>query len=360
MKHIAIIGTVGVPAKYGGFETLVENIIGDNKSQNILYTVYCSAKSYPNKLKTYKGAELKYVNLNANGFQSIPYDIISILKAIRKSDVLLILGVSGSIILPFVRLFSKKKIIINIDGLEHRREKWSSKVRKLLKFLEKVAVRNCDVVVSDNKAIQDYVKEEYNKESVLIAYGGDHVLCDVANTESDILAKYDLKLNDFSFSLCRIEPENNVHVTLEAYKNTPSEKLVFVGNWDNSEYGKKLLLEYGDYSNIQLLQPIYDLNILNVLRKSCKFYLHGHSAGGTNPSLVEAMFFERPILCYNVIYNRESTDSLAHYFNSYQELTSLISAPIYTYEENRVAMLKIAKERYVWSIITKQYEELYK
>ena len=112
MIRVAIIGTVGVPANYGGFETLVENIIGDNASPSIVYTVYCSSKSYPQKMVQYKGASLKYIPLQANGSQSILYDIFSLIKAIRRSDVILVLGVSGCCFLPFYRFFSKKKLII--------------------------------------------------------------------------------------------------------------------------------------------------------------------------------------------------------------------------------------------------------
>ena len=121
---VSIIGTVGVPANYGGFETLVENMIGENASSDVIYTIYCSSKSYAKRLTSYKGANLKYIPLQANGSQSIAYDIWSLLKATPQSDVILILGVSGSCFLPIYRLFSKKRLVINIDGLEHRRGKW--------------------------------------------------------------------------------------------------------------------------------------------------------------------------------------------------------------------------------------------
>ena len=165
MKYITIIGTVGVPANYGGFETLVENVIGENASKDGNYTVYCSSKSYPKRLSLYKGASLKYIPLDANGIQSIFYDILSLIQATRRSDVVLILGVSGCCFLPIYRLFSKKKLIINIDGLEHRRNKWGKWTRRFLRFSEKMAVKYADVVVADNKGIQDYVLEEYGKQA---------------------------------------------------------------------------------------------------------------------------------------------------------------------------------------------------
>ena len=171
MKNVAVVGIQGVPAQYGGFESLVENLIGDHKSEDIRYTVFCSGRDMKSRLAEYKGAELKYVPLRANGVQSIPYDMISFLRIPRKTDVILVLGVSGCLILPVFRLFCRKRMIINIDGLEHRRAKWGKLAKTFLKLSEKMAVRYADVIISDNKGIQDYVREEYGKESELIAYG---------------------------------------------------------------------------------------------------------------------------------------------------------------------------------------------
>lgn len=358
MVRVAIIGTVGVPANYGGFETLVENIIGDNASRDVAYTVFCSSKSYPQRQEVYKNARLKYVPLEANGMQSIPYDILSLIKASRGSDVILILGVSGCCFLPVYRLFSKKRLVINIDGLEHRRDKWGKWARRFLKFSERMAVKYADVIVSDNKGIQDYVKEEYGKDSALIAYGGDHVLCDVADVEAGVLERYSLTGVEYAFSLCRIEPENNVHVTLEAFARS-GKQLVFVGNWERSQYGKDLFEKYKDSGNIHLFPPVYDLKVLNVLRSHCTFYIHGHSAGGTNPSLVEAMFFRKPILAYDVVYNRETTEGKADYFANADGLAALLARPVVSYQANAESMAEIAQRRYRWSVIAREYEKLY-
>lgn len=120
---IFIIGTVGIPAKYGGFETLAENLV-INKAENIDYTVFCSTKIYRERREEYLDAKLRYINLNANGMSGIFYDLIGMLKSLR-SDVMLILGVSGSIFLPLIRFLYKGKIITNVDGIEWKREKWS-------------------------------------------------------------------------------------------------------------------------------------------------------------------------------------------------------------------------------------------
>ena len=359
MRKVAIIGTVGVPANYGGFETLVENIIGEYCPNEIQYTVYCSSKAYNHKLSSYKNAKLQYLNLSANGVQSIVYDIVSLLKATSHNDIILVLGVSGCCFLPIYRIFSKKKLVINIDGLEHRREKWSKWARRFLKFSEKMAIKYGDIIVTDNKGIQDYVKSEYNQVSELIEYGGDHVKSLPEKSESNrILNEYNLIEKENSFSVCRIEPENNVHIVLEAFKQS-GKKIVFVGNWSKSDYGVALLKKYENESNIILLSPIYDLKILGVLRSNCLFYIHGHSAGGTNPSLVEAMFFARPILAFDVVYNRETTENCADYFSSIDTLVTLLNKTPVTYERNGKKMLEIAKQRYIWKSIVDRYVKLF-
>lgn len=358
---VAIIGTVGVPANYGGFETLVEQLVRHNKSEDLQYSVYCSKKSYQEERWVYHGAKTEYVGFNANGIQSIPYDIISLIKASRKSDVVLVLGVSGCAFLPIFRVFSKKKLIINIDGLEHRRDKWSHWIRKFLKYSEKQAVKYGNIIVTDNKGITDYVVEEYGKPSELIAYGGDHVLRDVSEDEQQkILREYGLVSGDYDLAICRIEPENNVHTILEAYSKIPDRKLVFIGNWMKSDFGKEMREKYSKYSNIKIQPAVYDLRVLHALRANCGVYLHGHSAGGTNPSLVEAMFFRKPILAFDCVYNRESTENKAHYFDDAAKLKSL-REQITEEEQNRnaEAMKEIANRRYTWAVVAKQYESLY-
>ena len=135
-KKLAIVGTVGIPAKYGGFETLTEYITKD-LSEEYDITVFCSSKSYEEKIERHNNCHLEYINLNANGVQSIPYDILSLIKALRFADTILILGVSGCISLPFLKFFSKKtKLVTNIDGLEWKRDKWNKYAKWFLKFSE--------------------------------------------------------------------------------------------------------------------------------------------------------------------------------------------------------------------------------
>ena len=355
---VAIIGTVGVPANYGGFETLVEQLVRHKKSDDLQYAVYCSKKSYNDERWVYHGAKTEYIGLNANGMQSIPYDIVSLIKASRRSDVILVLGVSGCAFLPIFRLFSKKKLIINIDGLEHRRDKWNKWIRKFLKFSEKQAVKYGDIIVTDNKGITDYVTEEYGKPSELIAYGGDHVLTEVDQSLTEkVLREYGIEKDQYALGICRIEPENNVHVILEAFERA-QKKIVFIGNWNKSEFGRNLAEKYKDSVYVKITPAVYDLNVLNVIRSNCSVYLHGHSAGGTNPSLVEAMFFGKPLIAFDVVYDRESTENKAAYFKNTDDLVKLLSGPQEAYN-NGDNMLEIARRRYTWATIARQYESLY-
>ena len=354
-KKVAIIGTVGVPANYGGFETLVENMIGKNASETIEYTIFCSGKSYKERLVSYKGAHLDYINLKANGVQSTLYDIFSMIKTSNQFDVALILGVSGCIFLPVFRKYYKNRLIINIDGLEHKRDKWGRLAKWFLRKSEAMAVKYADVIVADNKGIQDYVAETYHKESALIAYGGDHVERQVSeDIQEKVLKEYGVEDNGYAISVCRIEPENNCHIILDAFSKT-DKKLIYIGNWERSEYGKNLKEKYSKFPNINIHTPVYNLDILYALRSHAAMYIHGHSAGGTNPSLVEAMFFGKPILAFDVIYNRATTANKAYYFKSTDSLVSLLEQDTF----DGTAMKEIAHIQYMWKKIASQYEELY-
>ncbi len=353
-KRISIIGTVGVPANYGGFETLAENLIRYNHTGSSLgaMTVYCSSKCYPEKKVSFLSARLKYISLNANGVQSIPYDIVSLFSSIlHRSDVILVLGVSGAIVLPLIRLLSSARIITNIDGIEWRRKKWQGFAKLFLRFSEKLAVHFSHEVVADNSAIAEYVRQTYGIETHVIAYGGDHAVVVDA-----VLVKEYIFPERYAFTVCRIEPENNVQMVLEAFSKLKSHALVMVGNWKNSEYGRVLHSQYSSYGNLYLLDPIYDLGKLKTLRSHASLYVHGHSAGGTNPSLVEAMHFGKPVLAFDCDFNRSTTENKALFFSTGKELARLIEI---THEPllERVGrdMLEIANRRYTWHTVARQY-----
>lgn len=356
MTKVAIIGTQGVPAKYGGFESLVENLLGNNCLEDVEYTVFCSGKDMPERLAYYKGAKLKYIPLKANGVQSVPYDILSLCKALNGFDVVLVLGVSGCLFLPVFHMLNSKKLIINIDGMEYKRDKWGKFAKRILKISEAMAVKYADVVITDNKAIQEYVAKEYGKKSKLIAYGGDHVLRELKQDfVDDTLKRYGLNNQDYAIAVCRIEPENNCEMVLQAFSKS-DKTLVYIGNWDHNAYSQELRNQYSKYKNIKMLDAIYDLDVLYALRSNAKLYVHGHSAGGTNPSLVEAMFFGIPIISYDVVFNRATTKDQAYYFKNSDELLHIISR----HDLDGAKMKEIAEKNYTWKAISAQYANLYK
>ena len=352
---VSIIGTAGIPAKYGGFETLAENLV-KNKTENIEYTVFCSSKLYREKPESYLNARLCFVNIKANGIGSVFYDLVCMLSSLRY-DIMLILGVSGSLFLPFIRLLYHGKIITNIDGIEWKRVKWNKLAKFVLHISEKFAVRFSDKIIGDNQGIIEYIEEAYKREAVLIEYGGDHV------KKSEINKKevFDFCQKPYAISVCRVEPENNLQLILEAFSWQTKIFLVIVGNWKNSNYGLSLLRKYENFQHIHLLDSIYDSDKINSLRSQAFVYVHGHSAGGTNPSLVEAMFLELPILAFDCVYNRYTTENKCVYWSNSDELYKYITQ----HEESELDNIKktmklIADRKYRWSIIVSKYEVLFK
>ncbi len=354
-KKIAIIGTVGIPAKYGGFETLAEHLVR-HMSDEFELTVYCTKKKYPRgqRPKEYLGAKLVYLPFDANGIWSIVYDCVSILHAVFFADVLMVLGVSGGIMLPFVRKFTNKKLIVSIDGIEWKRDKWIRPAKWYLWWAEKTAVKYSHADISDNESIQDYTAYRYKSLSNIIEYGADHTM-KVAPT-SEYYCMYPFLLKPYAFKVCRIEPENNIHLVLEAFTKIKTMPLIMIGNWTNSEYGREMREKYGTHPNIELLDPIYDQGKLDMIRGNASLYVHGHSAGGTNPSLVEAMYLQLPVIAFNVSYNKTTTENKAWYFKEADDIVKIVeTATPEERKEKALVMKEIADRRYTWKVIADKY-----
>lgn len=352
---IAILGTQGIPNKYGGFEQLVEYLVQNNDKQ-IQYIVFCSSKNYETKIDNYNGAKLVYLPFSANGLSSIVYDILSIIISL-KYDKILLLGSSGALILPFLGGL-KKKIILNIGGLDWQRSKWTLFVQKILKSFEKTAILNSGKLVSDNLGIKNYILNEYGRESVLIEYGGDHI--QNISIEHNDLTKYPFLNGKYALAVARIQPDNNVEMIIEAFVTLKNINLVLIGNWKNSTFGIELKSKYINYSNILLIDAIYDNRVIDLIRSNCYLYIHGHSAGGTNPSLVEAMSFPLTIISYASIYNKFTTENKALYFNNSIELSNIVqNIELYNLDNIKNDLKEIAYRRYKWSIISEKYKELF-
>lgn len=323
------------------------------------FTVYCTTHKYKKeeRQKTFMGARLKYIPLNANGAQSIFYDSLSILHSLFYADVLLVLGVAGAWILPFVYLFTNKKIIVSIDGIEWKREKWNPLAKLYLWIAEKIAVKFSHIDISDNESIQDYTAVRYGTLSRIIEYGADHVM-QIESTDEDHEVYPFLKYL-YAVKVCRIEPENNIHAVLKAFSETNKMYFVIIGNWNNSAYGRNLKQLYSSCPNIFMLDPIYDQRTLDLIRSNAILYIHGHSAGGTNPSLIEAMYLGLPVLSFDVSYNRTTTENKALYFKNTEDLKTIINTTSFEQLKKSANIMKtIALRRYTWNLITQKYDAL--
>ncbi len=353
---IHIVGIVGVPSKYGGFETLVDYLLESRKIQANGCKVYCEASVISKNGEKYKGAQLIPIKLRANGWQSILFDLCSIWLACREGGKVLILGTSATFSIPIFRLlFPEVCFIVNMAGLEWSRDKWGFFTRIYLKFNEKVAAKHSHKFITDNEGLKAYIKEEYNKDSTMIPYGGDQFLDAVSNPE--IFEEYDLPEN-FDFAMARAQIDNNLEMILSAYAKSGLE-LVYVSNWKSSSFGIEMYEKFANIPNLHLIGPIYDISKIKALYLKTKCYVHGHSAGGTNPVLVESMWAKLPVIAYDVSFNRFTTHNKAYYFSSTDELiriTQKMTTEMRSYcAEN---LFSIAQKKYKWEHILSSYESV--
>lgn len=357
-KRVSIIGTNGIPARYGGFETLTEYLAKELNNEYDV-RVYCSKTPIEKRLKSHHNSRLIYLPFKANGWQSMIYDALSILHAYISSDVLVILGYSGVISFPLKTLF-RKTIIFNIGGIEWKKVRGSKALSRIeivvKKWFERVCILFSDIVVVDNQVLFDYVRNAYSIDCVLVEYGGEHAVSKTITEQ--VSSKYPFTKSKYDISVSRAQEDMNIHILIEAYKEIPQRNLVIVSNWEITEYGKRLKLENKDvHPNIFLLDAIYNQDELNTLRSNASLYLHSHSLCGTAPSLVEAMYLGLPVVCFDVETNHASTEDKSYYFHDVRSLRSILS----NLDDRKIDllatnMLEIAKRRYTWKRIVGLYQ----
>jgi glycosyltransferase involved in cell wall biosynthesis len=321
--RISFIGCSGVPNRYGGFEAFVEHCGPEIAAEVESVTVTCDARLYPDRTPQFNSMLRRFIPVRANGGMSVLHDALAFLTVWRSSTHIVVLGVSGGLWFPFFKLLCRmggKRLAVNIDGVEWRRSKFGPIKRGLLRLFDHLAQRYADVIIYDNPALRPYVLDQALSRSVQIGYSGDHVL----------------RLPGFprqsgtALTVCRIEPENNLDVLIEGALRSQLQRYTIVGNWDHSTYGRALRERYMSESRLALLDPIYDPQRLAELRESCEVYLHGHSVGGTNPSLVEMLFYDCRLLCFDVPFNHETAGTIAEYFSSDQDLALLLAKKTHT------------------------------
>ena len=359
-KKVVLIGTNGIPASYGGIETLAEYLARDLNEDYDLYC-YCSKTPKEKQLKSYRNTKLIYSRWKANGWQSIFFDGSTILKSLRKHDVLVVLGCSCPFVMPFKSLTKKKIVLNSIGGRESDKVRGWKPLGKLEVAIKKKlgfwSVNNSDFVIVDNAANVDGFEEKYGFKPLLAEYGGDHAVAEPITPE--MLEKYPFLNGQYDVTVSRAQEDMNIHMVIDAYKQVPERKVVIISNWQKSEYGQRLYAENaGKYPNIILLNAIYDQKELNTIRSNAALYLHTHSMCGTAPSLVEAMYLNLPVICFKVPTNLETTEGKSIYFETAAELVSVLKS----LDESTLLRLKtdlneIALRRYNWKRISGIYKE---
>lgn len=352
MKKLAIVGAHGLPAKYGGYCTLAE-YLAEYKPDDFDVTVYCCKPEYKEYPNSYKGVHLEWIDKPARGLLAFRYHAYGIKHAIANgADCILLCGPNGGFSLPWYPKH-RDKFYMNVGGIEWKRNKYNFILRNVMRVLMKMGVNSSAHLIADNIGMREYYQEEYGRKSTLIAYGGDQAQ-KVAITEEG-LKKYPFLNKPFAVAIARIQSDNNTEMLLEAFKDAKIP-LVYIGNWDVTRWAKDIREKYSKYPNLIMLDAIFYIPLLNQLRSNCTLYVHGHSAGGTNPSLVEAMHLGVPIACYDNGFNNNTTYNNAFYFKSAKQLTDIVSnTSVEKMQKVAKAMKQLAEEHYRWESIAAQY-----
>lgn len=356
---IAIIGTRGIPNHYGGFEQLAENLSVMLQQRGHAITVYNSSL-HPYNETNFKGVNIVHCkdpedNLGTAG--QFIYDLNCILHSRKQHyDVILQLGYTSSSIWSF--LFPKTtKIITNMDGLEWKRSKYNAVTKRFLKTAEKWAVKYSHKLVADSVGIQDYLSGEYKTSSHFIPYGARAI----DRVDDKVLWTYDLKPFSYYLVIARLEPENNIETIIKGYlKAKVDEPLVIIGS-TKTPFGKKWKALYNS-GLVQFKEGIYDINVLDQIRYHSKLYFHGHSVGGTNPSLLEAMASRALICAHRNVFNASVLGADALYFSTDDDICQVLkTAKSYIVKEAMLEnnLVKI-NTTYTWKAIADAYETLFK
>lgn len=353
--RIAIIGSRGIPNQYGGFEELSEKLSIHLKKKGHEPMVYASHK-HPYQESEYQGVQIihKYDPENWMGsFGQFIYDLICIIDSRKRDfDVILQLGYTSSSIWWW--LFPRKvRVLTNMDGLEWKRSKYNKLTRRYLRYAEKLAAKHSHLLVADNIEIEHYLQNKFINQKVTIPYGADIP----TSIESSHLNKYGVQSKKFKLLIARMEPENNIETVIKGVISSKSKApLIVIGNLDTG-HGKYLVKKYQD-PKIRFCEAEYNKEILNSLRQSCSIYFHGHSVGGTNPALLEAMAAQSFIVAHDNPFNRATLANNAQFFSDASDITKLIDKPLesdtkLTFIKNNLTLIR---ERYNWKIIGDQYE----
>ena len=380
MQHVFIIGSRGLPAQYGGFETFVDQLVSHQVSPDIQYHVACLSNDQAYQHFDYQGVDCFTINpLKLGPARVIAYDMMAInyaLKLIKKQGIeqpiFYVLGNTiGAFVAPFARKIHKLggQFYINPDGLEWKRAKWAKPIQAYLKYSEKIMTRHADLVISDNPGIESYIKEAYPwSQTTYIAYGTD--LSPTSLTSQDwkvreLYQKWQTQEKNYYLILGRFVPENNYETAIREFMASSSKRdLVIICNNEGNPYFEELRTWTGfdQDPRVKFVGTVYDQDLLKYIRKEAFAYIHGHEVGGTNPGLLEALAQTDLNLVLGVSFNQtvakdtaqywtKETGNLAHLINHVDSLEDVS-------EWGQRAKANM-KQNFTWEKIVGEYEELF-
>jgi glycosyltransferase involved in cell wall biosynthesis len=357
--RIAIVGSRGIPGNYGGFETFAEKLGIGLVDIGYDVAVYCPSSSSSTDDRWYQGIRRIIVpSIHKKALEKISSSFFSCVHtAFSRYDIILFLGVAPALFAWLPRL-TGKKLIMNIDGLEWKRRKWGRFASGYLKLSERFADAVCHTFVADSRAIQDYIKAEYGRDSAFISYGaipGQY-------EDESVLAKYGLKKGGYFIQVCRLEPENNTDVVIREYNSVLTDMpLVVVGDAPYADSYKKKLYDMAD-GRVRFLGGVYG-HEYDVLRSNAYCYIHAHEVGGTNPSLLEALAAGNCVIVLDVPFNLEVIGEAGLSFSKEPGslkavLMNLLTHPDVISDLRQKAVHRIL-EHYTWDSVISDYEKLF-
>ena len=380
MRDIFIIGSRGLPAQYGGFETFVEKLISYKVSPAIRYHVACLSDESTGNHFDYKGADCFTVNPPKLGpARVIAYDMMAInysLKLIKKEGIQSpIFYILGNTIGAFIVHFAKKIqsvggiLLVNPDGLEWKRAKWSKPVQSYLKYSEKEMTKYANLIISDNRGIETYIQNTYPwARTTFIAYGTDlskTTLTAEDDPVRDWYQKWQTQEKDYYLILGRFVPENNYETAIREFMKSSTERdLVIICNHEGNAYFDELrqITGFDKDKRVKFVGTVYDQDLLKYIRNQAFAYIHGHEVGGTNPGLLEALAQTDLNLIYNVDFNHQVAQETALYWNkedgNLSQLIDSVDGKV-SFEDLGNAAKANMKENYTWEKIVGEYEELF-
>ncbi|WP_427867810.1 beta 1-4 rhamnosyltransferase Cps2T [Lacticaseibacillus paracasei] len=381
-KQVFIIGSKGIPAAYGGFETFVEELTKLQKSKQIRYHV--ARLTVDETRFRYNGAKVFDVKVPSIGAtKAIYYDVMALKHCIDyckarpeiKEPIFYVLACR---IGPFIGPYAKQihalggKLFVNPDGHEWKRAKWSAPVRRYWKLSEKLMVKHADLLVCDSKNIEAYIRTDYRKytpKTTFIAYGADtrnSTLKDSDKGFAQWLAKNNLAPEEYYLIVGRFVPENNFETMIKEFMKSSSKRSLAIVTTSDEAFLSKLeeKLHFKSDPRIKFVGTVYDVELLKKIREKAYGYIHGHSVGGTNPSLLEALGSTKMNLLFNVGFNREVAENSAVYWSKKPgDLASLIDKCDNLSNDVVADMGQRAKQRiadaYSWDKIIQAYETLF-